>query len=762
MNSTSPDLSRIVVDVPHWSASVAVIDNDLRPVTDIGKVAPVDDDPFRGRIEIAVPPGLYEVRVSLNGHVAAQWVVAPEDGVATLERGSWTGLTLDTAMPLPAAAPGPETNDRLSHAAALASTRAPRQNSDTRLLLFATAAAVPDGEIARDFDLDVALLDAQGEIVVTLADPEAGLRVVPRRMWRCAFDLHPGYYVLRAPLPRVEDTSRCRYQPLYLCAGLETHVFLRCDGPPDFATLSLHMAPLGAGFQPGGDEALAADAVLAALAGGDAERVMFGSERMEQLLAGEYHNPWLSILAAHALLQRGTDGHVAELLDDIYRHLENGPLTDHPDARALLLGTPGEHLPIDVPPTLRAGLRRIREAACARAGIIAPDSPLAGIGEALIADSAWTTWIDPVPPGQAISAADEDGTGVVMPAAIPAFVEAFPASAPVWPMDEWVEKPADQAVAEGATLAVHAAIIAAANEALADVCNDRTGTLQVELGEEDGILLAMTPEEVSRSTGVALDTVVRDFATLKRSQPGEALAGESENALRRPLGVLVAAIQAKHAGTIVTQAADDTPPPSAVTPIETMVKRLASESARLVAAADDAAADAAILRSLATDLDDLRARLLKQAHLVIVADETGRLRYCNRLLRDRLTERAGGSRAVIARMTGVFARMDDERMVVDAAELSPNSPEGQAGVDVEIRRRRLTAADGETLIGLVYMIRTLSARELEPEEMRTADELLQKVTLYAAMVEFGEGTRRSEKLTLLAQVVDDLRRLLPV
>lgn len=90
------------------------------------------------------------------------------------------------------------------------------------------------------------------------------------------------------------------------------------------------------------------------------------------------------------------------------------------------------------------------------------------------------------------------------------------------------------------------------------------------------------------------------------------------------------------------------------------MERLEAEAARLSAAAElheGAVLPGGVAREMTAQADRLSAlaaRLLKQAHLAIIADDMGRLRYGNRLLRDRLAQRPEGSEKAVGRMAGCW------------------------------------------------------------------------------------------------------------
>ena len=251
-----PDQARLVVLTPHWSACVMLIDNNLQPVRDLGKVRPSVEARVRlGRAEAQLQPGAYQVQVELNGATQAMWVALEAGHETLVPADSWNEL-VGAAQALPSALPESVIR-RLKDL-----NGAPTQ--ETHLALVATPLPAGDG-VPLPFTYDLQLLDEAGDVVVNLRDDppvaEEG------RLWHWARDLKPGYYVLRMPEAggsRRAFRNAIRHQPIYLCEGWQTLLSMKTHGAPLLATMSLRMARCGQPSSFGGDAADAADAVLAA------------------------------------------------------------------------------------------------------------------------------------------------------------------------------------------------------------------------------------------------------------------------------------------------------------------------------------------------------------------------------------------------------------------------------------------------------------------------------------------------------------------
>src|SRR5687767_8732191 len=117
MFSSSPDcpgeLARLRIEVPHWLASVAVLDNDLQPVSFSGRAVTRDAGPFSSHLDLELPEGAYQVQTTIDGKTQSKWVLADADAPTTVPAETWSELRIESAMPLPAAAPAAIADDHL-------------------------------------------------------------------------------------------------------------------------------------------------------------------------------------------------------------------------------------------------------------------------------------------------------------------------------------------------------------------------------------------------------------------------------------------------------------------------------------------------------------------------------------------------------------------------------------------------------------------------------------------------------------------------
>ncbi|HYI41120.1 MAG TPA: hypothetical protein VE053_12465 [Allosphingosinicella sp.] len=752
--------ARLILEVPHWTAAVAIVDNDLRPVEGVSKLEPLVGGGEAASATVEVPAGAYNVEAKLGGHIQTMWVVAQAGYETRVPAAAWDGLELATSMPLASAIDGTPPDDpmvgevrRLSRVTRPALLTDPGTSNDARLFLFGRLAGPSKRQGPPAWD--IRLVDEKGDEAARLADHEPA---TDDSFWSCAFDLPKGYYVLRAR-EESESESFYRCQPLYLCGGWESHVFLECDRCPRLATMSFNMGRMGMGFRPDDDATVAAASLLAALADDDAGRSVSGASRMEELLRGELHNPWLGVLAAYAMSSSRPNAESDDLLAGLKRFLMR-EMGDHPDVRALTLSEPNAFVPLDYPPMIRAGLHRIKAynaAASPGRDPVVTDSALAKVGDRLIADSAWTAWIEREPADGKRPAGDPESVPVKAP--IDLLAEQLPSSAAVYPLGS---ASGAAASARPKSFAAQVAIIEAAESVLN--CEGETPeTVEVTLAGPLETMLNFDRETVAQIAGTGLEMVEEQFHRvadrldqLEIPDPANAQAVQS---------VLAAIFDAKRCASIASIESGLDHDASAAwwfsTPVEDHVHRLRQEAHRMRLLRNDKSSltprESDEAGALAERLDGLAETLEGCAQLVIIADEEGHLLYGNKLLHERLQSR-DDPEDVLERLHRALGGQSVQRLRVEAKELSPTSPEGKRGAMIDINRTVVHDEQGE-VEGYIYLLRAADRKSLSPQESTRLDTLLPVITLHAATAQHGDADA-ANSLAALRDAADELDRML--
>jgi len=350
-----------------------------------------------GSLEIDLPAGIYEVE-TINGGERSQKLARVQAGQEASVYWEAREVRFPSAAPLS----GTSTTDRQQENLAIEWSRAPSMPGapvvPSRLFVFVRT-LIPD--LAINFYHGLRLLDGKGKLLSDFStgvhhDQNTGCIAVTA-------DLEPGFYLLY----RGGRGRPARYQPIWLSPYYETQVFIPAGERPNLEHASVFMAELGRGFDPDDEAALAAESVLAGLQRGVN---LASSQQIRRLLSGKFKNPWLGILALHAMrLEPESEEGSEEMerirnLRSIVLHNTKDMLGDHPDLRALALKSdkPAD-VPFDYPPLLWASLKLIQEHASRHAETVPPDSLTARIFDGLVSDSSWVAWRTlprprPVPP----------------------------------------------------------------------------------------------------------------------------------------------------------------------------------------------------------------------------------------------------------------------------------------------------------------------------------------------------------------------------
>lgn len=292
-------------------------------------------DSGTGELRRRVRPGLYVVEMTAGSNRKSQFVSV---------RGSETyeDLEIDLAFPTPTPMEG-TSGERKAHGnAARKLSHDPRVSlgEGGRLMVFARNME-PDDDHPVDWH-GLEILDqefAPVTLIETVAARGDG--------WSgCCLDVSPGGYILRWPRrPASERTGgREGYridQSLWVAHGWTTMVFLATE-PEDGHWLwrqgaTIHMARLDEGFKPlNNTDRPTGMALEVALHGLRQGQTWLPQRYLDLVLDGNYENPMLGIVSAHALLKRRDPPWF--YFDKVVRNLDHKVLQDpHPDVDALRL-----------------------------------------------------------------------------------------------------------------------------------------------------------------------------------------------------------------------------------------------------------------------------------------------------------------------------------------------------------------------------------------------------------------------------------------
>ena len=386
------------MEVPHWAATVRVFDNLSQAAIDVS--APVEVLSGLYCVTSTLSPGVYKVEVALGTASDNEWVSVRPEKTTTVPVSRWEALHLASAAPLQMRGTGPDAHARAAAEWSRKITWPATQAGAARLFIFVQT---PDSKQHPNFSQGLTLLDANGELLTAL-ESDSVLKDAALGCMAFATDLPGGFYALRRTGP-----GPFRYhQPLYLCEQWETHVFIVGGKGPSFRYLTINMAPHGAGFHYDDETATASEAVLTALVGDRGMTAVLGSKELGRLLRKEHKNPWLAVLAAHAIIAGEEEGqragigqsnlpnHDPALKDEIINFLTT-TIGHHPDVRAFTLNSDVRaSQPFEFPPMLRLGLRRVQRHATQFADTVPIGSVTDRILSRQVTSSAWSVWSQPL------------------------------------------------------------------------------------------------------------------------------------------------------------------------------------------------------------------------------------------------------------------------------------------------------------------------------------------------------------------------------
>lgn len=385
--SVSPLVGTLTVEVPHWSAEIRIFNNLFQSVVsfiDI-KESQLSTGTYEAKVEL--PEGIYKVEVTLEGKSESQLVAIQLNQACSILKDSWKTLAFVSAAPLAGSATTHERHMKPAVEWSRKTTWKQAPGGSSRLFLFVRTS---QPRTYKSFADGLRLLNAKEQSVTDFSDSTVK-NAADGWMAFCA-DLPPGFYILR----RGRMGVRVRQQPLYLCAGWETQVFLEGQTRPSLRTMTMNMARKGEGFKPDDEATIATEAVLDSMRYSTGNKQLVTREKLTSLLKGKFENPWLGILACYALrLQQTEEGETSDenksLLDHVLSFLD--VISDHPDVKALRLkfDQPAAAA-FPHPPLMRHGMAMVHRHSLSFRKTIPLYSLTDRVMPNLVANSPWTAW----------------------------------------------------------------------------------------------------------------------------------------------------------------------------------------------------------------------------------------------------------------------------------------------------------------------------------------------------------------------------------
>jgi hypothetical protein len=368
---------------PHFTADLVVLNHQFLPVLHgVGTIAPSE-----------LPPGLYDIQATIGGTTSSHMVKVESSQPTVVQRADWGTIEFAAAAPLQGTSTSREwhTDPAKEWSQKITWTPSNRDRVSSPCHLFVFVRTLEPERFPR-FAEGLELLDCDGRLLTELKGE--AVRSDPERGWMAfTTELPPGPYLLRR---KGRAGVRVRCQPIILCHGWETQIFVPSGKRPSLRRLSLIYAPHGHGYVPDDPDDLVAESVLQGLC---RQRNVATSNEMRQMLEGQIQKPWMGVIAAHALYLDSIASENAApspLYRTVVEHVTS-LLGDHPDVRALgipLLGDGASSASpsFPFPPLLQASLTLIRRANGRHRGVIPDNSLTDCLLDHLYANSVWTGW----------------------------------------------------------------------------------------------------------------------------------------------------------------------------------------------------------------------------------------------------------------------------------------------------------------------------------------------------------------------------------
>jgi len=795
----------LTVELPHWTAGVE-IRGQFNLVPNVG---PIRTQEETGVVvsETKLPPGIYEVTVTLEGKSAQRIVAVVPNQNNIIKQDAWKDLTMACAAPLV----GATTTSNTGYADAAKKWSIERtwdagaHSGDSGLFIFMSAA---DPEERSKFAASLFLIDGDGKLVTTFSedqverDDEAG--------W-VAFNanLKPGYYVLRRG-----RHYRIRQQGVFLCPGWQTQVFLKTKTRrrPSLRLMTLNMAPLDKGFEPEDETTVAAEAVLDVLRYGGKSKQLLTSDKMSALLKRKTQNPWLGILAAYVLrpyehsshfqksvsespnFRRQDDLDSATLFDEVMQFLIS-EISEHPDVRALRLMRGNDETPFPHPPLLRAGLKLVQRHSTRMVNTIPLNSLTDLVLDNLVLNSPWTAWRELMPSSSDQSLSSPFAEDALLNVTTPrprrrratksistqTLLQSETAAAPVFnvtPDDEaknaapsGLERDSSLPAPTSAVALYEAILIQEAARLARSIAEDFEEKHELDFKKLLNDLL-MSPEELSELSGMPLSRTAEALEGLRRygDAPPTLDGNAREELLSQEMQVVFnyamqrSAQRGQRPQSSETDAMQpvsplDAAPPTTSATIEDIVLKLRAEARRLM----QVGGDRPEAKELSDRLRRVSNKLLQQADFNVLTRPQGALLRGNAAFRVLVLPSAADIEAgadikeiwqkSCSAWESLLVRASTGRSVV-------SSPvQNSISADWELRRIAINDSVKKTTQAYLNLLRCPGSQRPDKIALLALDALMPELALDASYFAHGAASRQQEYGQSLTALISKLENI---
>ena len=750
----------LIVQLPHWAATVRVYDNLSQSVGSPMSPTPGANGSFEVRTTLS--PGAYNVEVTLGSGTDTEWVSVRPGRETVVSSSRWQHLRLASSAPLqqsnvvepaPHAAAAEECSRTITWKAA--------QPGNARLFIFVQT---PDSQRYQNFARGLSLLDEKGQTLTPLAN--GAIAGDPNSGWMSfVADLPQGFYMLSRTGPEAFQYN----QALFLCDFWETQVFMLGGKGPSLRSLTVNMAPRGAGFRRDDETATASAAVLDALTREIGIGAVFGSSELNRLLRGEQRNPWLAVLTAHGLTviedearrargpqQTSRISYDPTLRDDVIQFLQH-TIGSHPDVRALSLepNAPAQE-PFVFPPMLRIGLRRVREHATRFADTIPFGSLTDRLCDREMTSSAWSVWRQPLSSAREVREKKKD---VNQRRAATAVLRAgFSSNAPIFIAPSVTQAGSTAASGFGRILE-DLPIIKAAETFVSGPQDTRPEKIVVNSGDElTNLFNELDPRAFSAASGIPLARAERTVERLRESVGSEQQLVDAGPSVRAAVEFALRqwSHKPRRSENVMSDVQAQTtarPQRAAHVTLEECASQIRAAATQLTAPGSEAREAQPDPRGgeIAAGLDRIADALLGHAGLIAITAADGRLLYGN------------GAFALLLTKTNPQKPLHAGREWSRWLSSLPlgHTPNISAPFDPlqrswTIHRAEVEYAQRNERRAFVNVLEDNRRTHLPAQVLDAVSAKLSEITLHASLTRYASSSRRAASFDKLAGIVADL------
>ena len=798
----SSSLGRILIEAPHWTAGVGIFDDALNAVSPSPVIYASADSASGFFAEGQAAAGVYLVRMTLDGKTQETWAPVQANKTTYIDKSAWDSLKFTSSVPAPAEGRSHDSDHSIANAHLSAAEKYSRTRTckslkgNSQLFVFIRRAegATSQKDQTSEWTSGLQLLTTTGvpiqEFVEETERDEAD-------GWAAfSADLPEGGYILR----QGKQGLRLRYHVIYLCPYWQTQVFIKAKRHPLLRSMSLSMSRIGAGFRRDDESDIASEAVLKSLKFNSNLQRLFRSqamrERLDFLIDEKLGNPWLGVIAAHAIMRLSAELQTGDSLDN---DDQDGPelreyiqtyeakilpflareLPSHPDVFALGLSKEGSGHPFAFPPSLWVSLRLAQTHASKHSGVIPPGSLTDCIIDNLIYDSPWTSWrhLDRRPDTYSEEFRTSHTQRKTM--SVKRSPEPLRIDRILLGQDYVLDPSGDRKTQAAATDLQSSdiqqvAVSRIAKEIGLNYINsrDEVETIPEHIQADTNKIITealdnVSPQEVSESFDLPLDRTEQELENLKRQTSsaydplGEVTTAEGPRSDLKAQNAILQTATGQAGGSLAGVEKYFTE--LSIVRADEVASKVRSCAERLWMARtksfNEKAAEKAAIR-----LKDIFEELLRCSTFLVVTDANFNITARNEAFMQLLIPKDLGASST----AGIIEFVERQQRNWQAAlsplglgdSIIPSPSEGTKAESFRVKKSLVQDELNDLIHAYTHLIRKDSFRELEPARLDELNKLLPDLALYSSLFTYGTEEDQRKYLLLMVDLIDRLETVI--